>query len=88
MLGEIERDKQPPRASVELEEIAPLRLLLLSIVAILGRGERMTKETYELIEGEVKSGTRSAWWSCSMTGKREAASLNQRWRNTLRSSVR
>ena len=28
VLGEIERDKQPPRASVELEEIASLRLLL------------------------------------------------------------
>ena len=26
VLGEIERDKQPPRASVELEEIASLRL--------------------------------------------------------------
>jgi hypothetical protein len=54
VLGEIERDKHPPRASVELEEIASLRLLLLNILPILARGERMTKETYELIEGEVK----------------------------------
>lgn len=54
VLGEIERDKHPPRACVELEEIASLRLLLLNILPVLARGERMTKETYELIEAEVK----------------------------------
>jgi hypothetical protein len=41
VLGEIERDKHPPRASVELEEIASLRLLLLNILLVLARGERM-----------------------------------------------
>lgn len=54
VLGEIERDKQPPRASVELEEIASLRLLLLNILPVLARGERMTNETYKQIEAEVK----------------------------------
>lgn len=56
VLGEIERDK---RASMELEEIASLRLLLLNILSVLARGERMTKETYELIEAEVKKRTAS-----------------------------
>lgn len=54
VLGEIERDKHPPRASVELEEIASLRLLLLNILPVLARGERMTNETYKQIEAEVK----------------------------------
>jgi hypothetical protein len=54
VLGEIERDKQPPRASVELEEIASLRLLLLNILPVLARGERMTNEIYKQIEAEVK----------------------------------
>ena len=54
VLGEIEREKHPPRASVELEEIASLRLLLLNILPVLARGERMTNETYKQIEAEVK----------------------------------
>ena len=54
VLGEIERDKHPPRASVELEEIASLRLLLLNILPVLARGERMTNETYKKIEAEVR----------------------------------
>jgi hypothetical protein len=41
VLGEIERDQQPPRPSVELEEIASLRLLLLNILPVLARGEAL-----------------------------------------------
>jgi hypothetical protein len=58
VLGEIERDKQPApelRPSVELEEITALRLLLVNILPKLATGEKMTLETYQKIEAEVKN---------------------------------
>ena len=55
VLGEIERDKQPPRPSVELEEITALRLLVINVLPKLATGEKMPLETYQKIEAEVKN---------------------------------
>ena len=55
VLGEIERDQQPPRPSVELEEITALRLLVINVLPKLATGEKMTLETYQKIEAEVKN---------------------------------
>ena len=57
ILREIEQAKQPTpevRASVELEEITALRLLLINVLPKLAVGETMTKETYATLEAEVK----------------------------------
>jgi hypothetical protein len=57
VLREIEQDKQPApelRASVELEEITALRLLVINILPKLAMGELMTLETYQAIETEIK----------------------------------
>ena len=55
VLGEIERDQQPPRPSVELEEITALRLLIINVLPKLAMGEKMPLETYQKIEAEVKN---------------------------------
>jgi hypothetical protein len=44
VLGEIERDQQPPRPSVELEEITALRLLVTNVLPKLATGEKMPLE--------------------------------------------
>jgi len=54
VLREIEADKQPPRASVELEEITALRLLLVNILPKQLLGETMTREQYREMEEQVK----------------------------------
>jgi hypothetical protein len=57
VLREIEQDKQPTqevRASVEMEEIVALRLLLINILPKLAAGEKITPEVYKLIEVEVQ----------------------------------
>jgi hypothetical protein len=57
VLREIAQDKQPTpevRASVEMEEIVALRLLLINVLPKLAAGEKITPETYKLIEVEVQ----------------------------------
>ncbi|HEY1214982.1 MAG TPA: hypothetical protein VGE93_15230 [Bryobacteraceae bacterium] len=54
VLREIEADKQPPRPSVELEEITSLRLLMLNILPKMLLGETMTLEQYRELEETVK----------------------------------
>ena len=58
VLREIEQTKQPTpevRASVELEEITALRLLVINVLPKLAVGETMTLETYQKIETEIKN---------------------------------
>jgi hypothetical protein len=58
ILREIEQAKQPTpevRASVELEEITGLRLLVINVLPKLAVGETMTLETYQKIETEIKN---------------------------------
>jgi hypothetical protein len=57
VLREIEQAKQPAsevRASVELEEITALRLLVINVLPKLAMGETMTLETYQGLEAEIK----------------------------------
>jgi hypothetical protein len=57
ILCEIEQAKQPTpelRASVELEEITALRLLVINVLPKLAVGETMTLETYQGLETEIK----------------------------------
>lgn len=58
ILREIEQAKQPAtevRASVELEEITALRLLVVNVLPKLAVGEKMTPETYQKLETEIKN---------------------------------
>jgi hypothetical protein len=57
VLREIAQDKQPTpevRASVEMEEIVALRLLLINVLPKLAVGEHLTLEAYKQIETEVQ----------------------------------
>lgn len=56
VLSEIEREKEPVpevRASVELEEITALRLLMTNILPKLATGETMKLEAYKEITAEI-----------------------------------
>ena len=54
ILAEIERDRQGVRASVELEEITAIRLLLINLLRPLATGQPMPEKTFDGYIAEVK----------------------------------
>jgi hypothetical protein len=57
VLREIEEDKKPQMgalASVELEELTAIKLLLLNTLPRLLKGEKMSAETFTSLETEIK----------------------------------
>jgi hypothetical protein len=54
ILGEIERDRQGVRASVELEEITAIRLLLINLLRPVATGQPMPEKTFDGYIAEVK----------------------------------
>jgi hypothetical protein len=54
ILAEIERDRQGVRASVELEEITAIRLLLINLLRPVATGQPMPEKTFDGYIAEVK----------------------------------
>jgi len=54
ILAEIERDRQGVRASVELEEITAVRLLLINMLRPVATGQVMPEKTFDGYIAEVK----------------------------------
>ena len=54
ILGEIERDQAGMRASVELEEITAVRLLLINLLRPAAVGQPMAEKTFDGYVAEVK----------------------------------
>ena len=54
ILAEIERDREGVRASVELEEITAIRLLLINLLRPVATGQPMPEKTFDGYIAEVK----------------------------------
>jgi hypothetical protein len=54
ILVEIERDREGVRASVELEEISAMRLLLINLLRPVATGQPMPEKTFDGYIAEVK----------------------------------
>jgi len=54
ILAEIERDREGVRASVELEEIAAVRLLLVNLLKPLATGEPLTVKMFDSFLAQTK----------------------------------